>query len=141
MDLLLHGSYIRSYRTTGTTVLLSSLISISKFFYSLAHQLCNFLLKFDWLVNLFKCSIVLTTFLYCHWGCTSFYQPLSYPFRSLEFKNATVFFQIYQRIITLSLASRGGLGMSGKQPKSTLKICIKLTCKEQPIAITNFREF
>ena len=92
MDLLLHGSYIRSYRTTGTTVLLSSLISISKFFYSLAHHLCNFLLKFDWLVNLFKCSIVLTTFLYCHWGCTSFYQPLSYPFRSLEFKNATVFF-------------------------------------------------
>ena len=49
------------------------------------------IVNFDWLVIQLECShdqqLILMNrmrnFVYLHWGCTSIYRPLSYPFRSL----------------------------------------------------------
>ena len=58
----------------------------------LAKQLLGLLMDFDWLVYYVECPKVSTTkyndntegVILCNWGCTSIYQPLSYPFSFLN---------------------------------------------------------
>ncbi len=70
---------------------------IITFSYSLPQQLWELLLNFFWMVHLTKCPNVLTTninpqkgyFCAYHWGYTSIYRPLSYPFRSMNISTTT----------------------------------------------------
>ena len=52
------------------------------FLYSLAIQLWGLFQLIKLIVRTFK-SIIWSNFVYHHYGCTSFFRTLSYPFRSL----------------------------------------------------------